>query len=258
MRFRPCIDIHNGKVKQIVGGSLKDGSGALENFVSEKNASYYGNLYRERNLKGGHIVLLNKSGTPEYEKTKEEAFAALSAYPKGLQIGGGVTADNAMEFIDAGASHVIVTSYIFDGTGVSMDNINSLIKAVGKERIVFDLSCRKKGEDYFVVTDRWQTFTDLKLNNSTFYELSKYCDEFLIHGVDVEGKQQGTDEELICILAKQDGLTITYAGGVRNLSDIELIRKLGKNKIDFTVGSALSLFGGSLSFEEVCRLTPTF
>ncbi len=253
MRFRPCIDIHNGKVKQIVGGSLDDSRGALENFVSEKNPAYYANLYKERKLQGGHIVLLNKSGTIEYEQTKKEAIAALDAYPNGLQIGGGITADNAKEFIDAGASHIIVTSYLFDGTILSEPNIEKLTKAVGKDRLVFDLSCRKKADEYFVVTDRWQTYTELRVNPATMDMLSKHCDEFLIHGVDVEGMRQGIDEELLEILSNYQGLKITYAGGIRDMEDVDIIRRLGQNRVDFTVGSALDIFGGSLSFEKLCR-----
>ncbi len=253
MNFRPCIDIHNGKVKQIVGGTLSDSSGAQENFVATKDADYYADMYRANNLKGGHIILLNKAGTREYELTKEQAILALNAFPGGMQIGGGITSDNAREYIEAGASHVIVTSYVFDGPKLAYDRINSLLEAVGREHIVIDLSCRCRDGKYMVVTDRWQTFTDVEVNGEVLDKLSRYCDEFLIHGVDVEGKQQGIDESLLSLLGGRDDVTITYAGGVRELSDIDTISRLGKNKIDFTIGSALNLFGGKLSIEDVMR-----
>ena len=105
MEFRPCIDIHNGKVKQIVGGSLKDlGDRAQENFVSEQDAAFYAKLYQKNSLKGGHIILLNASDSPYYEATKEQALSGLRVYPGGLQVGGGITAENAAEYLAAGAS----------------------------------------------------------------------------------------------------------------------------------------------------------
>ena len=253
MRFRPCIDIHNGRVKQIVGGSLKDDGGAKENFVSEVHSDFYAKLYKKNGLKGGHIILLNKAGTEEYESTKKEAILALNTYRDGMQIGGGITADNAKEFIEAGASHVIVTSYIFTDGKLDYDKLNALVNAIGKEHIVLDLSCRKREDSYYVVVDRWQTFTDTVINPTMMTKLSEYCDEFLIHGVDVEGKKQGIDEELLRLLAQVEAVPVTYAGGVRDMSDIERIEILGKNRIDFTVGSALDIFGGSLSFEQICE-----
>lgn len=251
MKFRPCIDIHNGKVKQIVGGSLNDTTGAKENFVATLDADYYANMYKDKDLRGGHIILLNKSGTDEYEATKKQAILALRTFPGGMQIGGGITAQNAKEFIDAGASHVVVTSYIFDGPKLNMDKLNALVDAVGKEHVVLDLSCRSLNGEYYVVTDRWQTFTDLKVNEDILNDLSKYCDEFLIHGVDVEGMKQGIDDKLLTILGNIEGIKITYAGGVRNMSDIDRIEQLGRGRVDFTIGSALNLFGGDMDFEEV-------
>lgn len=252
MRFRPCIDIHNGRVKQIVGGSLSDETGnAKENFVSVKGAEYYAMLYKEKNLTGGHIIMLNKPGTEEYEASKAEALKGLKAYQGGLQIGGGIDADNAPIFVKAGASHVIVTSYIFDEVKLSFNKINKLIESVGKERIVFDLSCRNNNGCYYVVTNRWQTFTEVKLNERTLYDLADYCDEFLIHGVDVEGLKQGIDEELLKILGSCDGLKITYAGGVRSLRDVAKIEEYGNGRVDYTVGSALDIFGGDLPMEEL-------
>ena len=255
MRFRPCIDIHNGKVKQIVGGSLTDGAGDMprQNYVSEKGAAFYANMYAEKGLKGGHIIMLNKPGTPEYEASKAEAIRGLNAYPGGMQAGGGIGAEEAAVFLDAGASHVIVTSYVFDGPELNRQKLERLKKEVGRDRLVLDLSCRFKDDAYYVVTNRWQTFTDLKVDRDTLSELGEYCDEFLIHGVDVEGLKQGIDERLLSILTEVQGIAITYAGGVRSYEDIELIRDIGKGRIDFTVGSALSLFGGELDMDEIMK-----
>ncbi len=257
MKLRPCIDIHNGKVKQIVGSSLKDkGDSASENFVSERGADFYARMYRELGLSGGHIILLNPADSPYYELTKQQGMAALSATPGLLQIGGGINADNAAQYLDAGASHVIVTSYVFSGGRISRTNLKKLVKAVGKEHIVLDLSCKKKDSDYYVVTDRWQKFTDFKLTEETMDELSGFCDEFLVHAADVEGRQQGIEEDVVKILSGWAGVPITYAGGVRDLEDIRLLKKLGKDRIDVTVGSALKIFGGNLEIEdaiEACK-----
>lgn len=252
MQFRPCIDIHNGKVKQIVGGSLLDkGDYAKENFISDHGGGYYATLYKEKGLTGGHIILLNKEGTPYYEEDVAQAGEALSAYPGGLMIGGGIHADNACGFLEAGASHVIVTSYVFRQGQVYYDNLKNMVKAVGKKRLVLDLSCRKRDGDYYIVTDRWQTFTKVKLTVEVLKELSSYCDEFLIHAVDVEGRANGIEQELVALLAKADVCPITYAGGVGSLEDVRLLKKLGRNQMDVTIGSALDLFGGNLNFDEV-------
>lgn len=251
MRFRPCIDIHNGKVKQIVGGSLTDdGRNTKENFVSEKDAAFYAGIYKEHALKGGHIAMLNASSAPEYEATREEALKALRVYPGGMQIGGGINADNACEFLDAGASHVIVTSYVFRDGIIDMDRLKKLEAAVGRERIVLDLSCRYRDGVYRIVTDRWSRFTQHELNKEIFDMLSDHCDEFLVHSVDVEGKKSGIDEKVIAILSHLP-YTITYAGGVACIDDIKLIKRIGCGRIDVTVGSALDLFGGSLRLSEV-------
>ena len=251
MKFRPCIDIHNGQVKQIVGGSLDDDKGASENFVSILDGSYYGELYKKYGLKGGHIILLNKYGTPEYDADIRQARLALRAFPGGLQIGGGITDANATDCIKIGASHVIVTSFIFDEKGLSTDRLSKLVESVGREHIVIDLSCRRKGDDYYVVTNRWQTFTETKVNADLLEELSVYCDEYLIHGVDVEGKKQGVDESLLTLIAQYEGLPVTYAGGIKDMSDIDTIDRVGRGRIDYTVGSALSIFGGNIDFDEV-------
>ncbi len=255
MKFRPCIDIHNGKVKQIIGGSLKDNSLATkENFVSDQGALFYANLYRRLNIKGGHIILLDPMDSPYYSNDWSQAVEALHAYPGGLQVGGGINSENANEFLDAGASHVIVTSYVFKDGQVNYHRIREMVDAVGKNHLVLDLSCRKKDDEYYIVTDRWQKFTDERLSIELLDQLSKYCDEFLIHAVDVEGKSNGIEESLVDLLGKWSGIPITYAGGVGSYDDLEKLKTLGKNQIDVTVGSALDLFGGPLSFEQVLNI----
>lgn len=254
MQFRPCIDIHNGKVKQIVGSSLRDaGDFAKDNFVAEQNADYFARYYKERNITGGHVILLNKSGSDFFEETKRQALLALGAFPGGLQIGGGITQENAEEYLDAGASHVIVTSYVFEGGEIRYDRLQSLSAQIGKEQLVIDLSCRKRGEDYYIVTDRWQRFTDVKLTADTLDFFAEYCDEFLVHAVDVEGKAQGIEREIVRLLGAHSAIPATYAGGVHDYSDIDVIRQEGQNRVNVTIGSALDLFGGGLSVEEVLR-----
>ena len=255
MKFRPCIDIHNGKVKQIVGGSLTDVQDqASENFVSEQDASFYADLYKKAGIKGGHVILLNSYDSPYYEATKEQALLALRTYPKGLQIGGGVNPDNAGEYLNAGASHVIVTSYVFKDGKISWKNLNRMKDTVGKENLVLDLSCRKKDGKYYIVTDRWQKFTEVIVTLETMEELGNYCDEFLVHAVDVEGKARGVETELAALLGAYRGNPVTYAGGVGSVSDIEDLRKYGKDRLDVTVGSALYLFGGRIPFTELIKL----
>ena len=252
MEFRPCIDIHNGKVKQIVGGSLLDeGNQAKENFVAEQDAAFFAELYRKSGLSGGHIILLNPVESEYYEKTKEQAVLALKAYPKGFQIGGGITAENAKEFLELGASHVIVTSYVFKNGKINYDNLKKLEAAVGREHLVLDLSCRKKEEGYYIVTDRWQKFTQERVCEQLLDDLSGYAAEFLIHAVDVEGKAQGIEEQLVRMLAKSDILPVTYAGGVHNFEDLCQLKEIGKNRVNVTIGSALDLFGGNMKLQEV-------
>ena len=255
MEFRPCIDIHNGQVKQIVGGSLKDrGDQATENFVADKSADYYAKLYQKYGIKGGHIILLNPASSEYYEATKRQAMQALAAYPQGLQIGGGIHAENACEYLDAGASHVIVTSYVFKDGRISWENLNKMKETVGKEKLVLDLSCRRKDGKYYIVTDRWQKFTDVTMTLDIMKELGSYCDEFLVHAVDVEGKARGVETELASLLGEYKGNPVTYAGGVGSMKDIEDLRKYGKDRLDVTVGSALDLFGGNISFSELIKL----
>ncbi|MDD3279319.1 MAG: phosphoribosylformimino-5-aminoimidazole carboxamide ribotide isomerase [Lachnospiraceae bacterium] len=255
MKFRPCIDIHNGKVKQIVGGSLKDqGDQAKENFVSGQDAAWYARLYRQYGIQGGHIILLNPASSPFYEETKRQALSALREYPGGLMVGGGICPENAAEFLTAGASHVIVTSYVFRDGKISWERLNQMVHAVGKDRLVLDLSCRKKDGAYYIVTDRWQKFTDVVVNEETLERLRGYCDEFLVHAVDVEGKASGVEAELARLLARQKQIAITYAGGVGSYKDLEVLKEAGENRLDVTIGSALDLFGGTMEFEKVLRL----
>lgn len=252
MHFRPCIDIHNGKVKQIVGGSLLDaGYQAKENFVAKQDASFYARLYKESKIKGGHIILLNKAGTPYYKEDVEQAKMALSEYPGGLQIGGGITVENAKDFLSMGASHVIVTSYVFRDGRIDYERLKNLIHIVGKEHLVLDLSCRKKNDQYYIVTDRWQIFTKEIVSKDTIERLQDYADEFLIHAVDVEGQTNGVEEVLVSMLGEYASIPITYAGGVGSYEDIEIIRRLGKDRLNVTIGSALDIFGGSLDYEKV-------
>lgn len=252
VKFRPCIDIHNGTVKQIVGGSLHDkGDEAETNFASEDGADYFAKLYRRDGLTGGHVILLNAADSDYYEMTKTQAMEALRAYPGGLQIGGGITAENAAEYLEAGASHVIVTSYIFQNDHINWEHLMKLEEAVGREHIVIDLSCRKKEQDYYVVTNRWQTFTDVKLSTDILDELAGHCDEFLVHGVDVEGKGAGMEEELVEFLSCWAMIPITYAGGIGSMEDVKRFEVLSGGRLDFTIGSALDLFGGSIPYHDI-------
>lgn len=252
MEFRPCIDIHNGKVKQIVGGSLDDKENvADENFVSKKDATFFASFYANEGLTGGHVIMLNHKDSPYYEDTRAQALAALKVAPNTMQIGGGVDAENAASYIEAGASHVIVTSYVFSDGRINYENLEKLVAAVGKEHIVLDLSCRKKGDDYYVVTDRWQKFTKEEVTLELLEKLSEYCDEFLIHAADVEGKQCGIEEDLVKMLGEWEGNTVTYAGGVGDYDDVMAIKELGNDRLNVTVGSALDLFGGPLNYETV-------
>ena len=251
MEFRPCIDIHNGHVKQIVGSSLRDtGNEASENFVADKPSTYYAELFKRDNIKGAHVIMLNARDSEYYEATRQAATDALRAYPQGLQIGGGITDVNAMEFIAAGASHVIVTSFLFTDGHLDMSKLSRLKNAVGREHIVIDLSCRQKNGKYYVVTDRWQTFTDTEVTPELFEALSDYCDEYLIHGVDVEGKKAGIDETLVRMLATVDAV-ITYAGGISSIEDIDKICDYSAGKLNFTVGSALDIYGGTLKYDII-------
>lgn len=237
--FRPCIDLHEGRVKQIVGGSLRDDGGGLRtNFVAAQSSAWFANLYRRDDLRGGHVIMLG----PGNETAAREA---LAAFPGGLQVGGGINLDNAAAYLEAGASHVILTSWIFHHGTVDYERLRALVTAIGRRRLVLDLSCRKQGGEYFVVTDRWQTLTRERLTRQTLEQLAQYGDEFLIHAVDVEGLCQGIDEYLVSRLGEWTPLPTTYAGGAKSLADLERVTDLSHNRVDLTIGSALDLFGGT-------------
>lgn len=251
MRFRPCIDIHNGKVKQIVGGTLRgDGAHPEENYVSEYDAAWFARFYTADGLKDGHIILLNPVSAPEYRLTKEQALKALYSAPGAFQLGGGVTPYNAAEFLDAGALRVIVTSYVFQDGTFNRRHLEKIVSAVGRDRLVLDLSCRKRGDSYYIVTDRWQKFTDVCLNKETLENLARSCSEFLVHAVDAEGLRKGPELELVDLLASSP-IPVTYAGGVADFQDLEDLRLRGQGRVDVTIGSALDIFGGTMPYRKV-------
>ena len=278
-KFRPCIDLHDGKVKQIVGSSLSDsGAGLKTNFETDRSSAWFAELYKRDGIKGGHVIMLGKGN-------ESAAKDALSAYPGGLQVGGGINAQNAKEYIDAGASHVIVTSWIFPDGKLDRSRLDELVKTVGKEHLILDLSCKRtgfkkinfegntqkvigrrddhgmypgpffssetidsaleiKGSIWQITTNRWQTIIDIEITKETLEDLAQYCDEFLVHAADVEGKQQGMDDELIFFLAKNSPIPVTYAGGAKSLEDLIHCKEISNGKVDLTIGSALDLFGG--------------
>ena len=255
--FRPCIDLHEGRVKQIVGGTLSDEPGQLKtNFVSDRSAAWYAELYRRDNLRGGHVIMLGPGN-------EQAARSALQAYPGGMHVGGGINLANARDWLDAGASHVIVTSWVFREGRVDWDRLKELVKAIGKDRLVLDLSCRKRVQssglkapspEYIVVTDRWQKFTDLVVSEETLKKFSTYCAEFLVHAVDVEGLCRGIDRELVEKLGRWTPVPLTYAGGANSISDLEEVTRLGNGKVDLTIGSALDIFGGNgVTYEDCVR-----
>jgi phosphoribosylformimino-5-aminoimidazole carboxamide ribotide isomerase len=254
MQFRPCIDLHGGRVKQIVGSTLQDecADTLQTNFSSDFPPSHYADLYKKDNLPGGHIIMLG----PDNEAA---ALDALKAWPGGMHVGGGITADNAAFWIEQGASHVIVTSHVFHNGILDEERLVILRDLIGRERLVLDLSCRWQNNGYYVVTDRWQNFTRLEVSGETLEWLAGFCDEFLVHAVDVEGKCMGVDERLIRLLAQYATIPITYAGGVSKREDLELIQDAGQGKLDVTVGSALDIFGGTgLTYKEVVAYHSTF
>lgn len=257
MKIRPCIDIHGGRVKQIVGGTVGQSGKVKENYVSDRGAAWYASLYREKEMDGGHIILLDSAAADPaaWEADRLQAVQALRAFPGGMQIGGGIDPRNAVSFLEEGASHVIVTSYVFRDGRLDLDRLEEMKRAVGKKRLVLDLSCRRRQDGSFaVVTDRWQKFTELTVTPDNLRSLSAHCDEFLIHAADVEGKRGGIQEDLTAVLGKfclDTGFPVTYAGGVHELSDFSRIAGLSGGRLDVTVGSALRIFGGDLDLEDL-------
>ena len=263
--FRPCIDLHEGRVKQIVGGTLGEAGQPQTNFVSDRPAAWFAELYRRDGLAGGHIIMLGPGN-------ETEARAALAAFPGGLQVGGGINAQNARGWLDAGASHVIVTSWVFREGRLDWTRLGELVETIGQSRLVLDLSCRKRdgrraprdgnsrhpppvtrhSSDYFVVTDRWQKFTELAISQDTLQKLAGSCAEFLVHAVDVEGSCRGIDRELVGELGRGTPIPTTYAGGANSLADLEEVTRLGQGKVDLTIGSALDIFGGNAVKYEDC------
>ncbi len=239
MNFRPCIDLHNGKVKQIIGSTLSDErpEELQTNFTACQPSSWFAELYKKDHLTGGHIIMLGSGN-------EKAAASALAVWPGGMQVGGGINDTNCVLWLDKGASHVIVTSWVFNDRVVDYDRLAALVKQVGKERLVLDLSCRKRDDEYYIVTDRWQNFTEVVISEQVLHKFAESCDEFLVHAADVEGRCEGVELELIEKLADWTPIPTTYAGGVRNLEDLELIKKAGRNRLDATVGSALDIFGG--------------
>lgn len=250
MKFRPCIDIKNGKVVQIVGGSLTDISSktdtTITNFESTKDSSYFANLYKQDGIYGGHVISLGAGNN-------DAVVSALKTFPQGLQFGGGINPDNAATYLDAGASHVIVTSFVFSGGNIDMDKLQLLVKKVGRKNLVLDLSCRKRDDKFWIVTDRWQKFTQVAVTEKSLDQFAAYCDEFLVHGVDVEGKMGGVQRELVELLGRYSPIPVTYAGGVKSYSDLDLVKNIGCNRVDLTIGSALDIFGGTIPYKDVVR-----
>jgi len=246
MRFRPCIDLRDGRVVQIVGGSIAnaDAGTAVTNFQTDRSAADYARMYASDDLPGGHVISLGPGN-------RDAAMSALQAYPGGLQYGGGVTPDNAAEFLDAGASHVIVTSYVFGNGAMDPDRLQQLIDAVGTDRLVLDLSCRRRDDAFWVVTDRWQEFTDMQVTPATLANLARHCAEFLVHGVDVEGTRAGIDADLVTMLGESSPIPVTYAGGAESLADLDRVKQLGRGRVDLTIGSALDIFGGDVPYRDV-------
>jgi len=256
MNFRPCIDIHNGQVKQIVGSSLSDDFGAVrQNFVSNLDAAHYAALYKQAALHGGHVIILNSKQSEFYDASKRQALLALSQFPGGLSVGGGIDCSNAHSFLNAGAYAIIVTSFVFNNGAIDYDALKKLSALTGADRLILDLSAKKYPDGFHIMTNRWQKCSDTLLTVDLCFELSVYCREFLIHGVGVEGMNSGPDRRLLEMLsgyaALEGAKPVVYAGGIRNLDDIRCVAQYGAGRIDFTVGTALKLFGGSLDLDEI-------
>ena len=249
--FRPCIDLHQGKVKQIIGATLSDLKSQSEkkelkeNFVSQYQSDYYANLYKKDNLKGGHVIMLGSNN-------EHQAKLALKTYPYGLQIGGGITDQNALYWLDQKASHIIITSYIFYDGQCDWNRLKKIARLVSRDKLILDLSCSWIEDEYYIMWDRWQKKTSTKITKSVLEQFAEYCDEFLIHSIDVEGKQQGIDSRLIDTLANHSPIDCVYAGGISTIKDIEYIENLSTNHLYYTIGSGLDIFGGKqLNYEAV-------
>jgi phosphoribosylformimino-5-aminoimidazole carboxamide ribotide isomerase len=243
--FRPCIDLHRGLVKQIVGGTLDKADLPTTNFVSDKDPAWFAEQYKLDGLEGGHVIMLGPGN-------EEAAKSALAAWRGGLQLGGGITAQNASSWIGRGADKVIVTSYLFTDKSLDLEKVKDVCAAVGKDRLVIDLSCRRTSEGFFVATDRWQTITKTKVDAHTLEELAAYCAEYLVHAADVEGKCRGIDTDLVKILGEHSPIPCTYAGGAKSLDDLDLVETLSNGRVDLTFGSALDIFGGTLVRYDDC------
>ncbi|KIK48909.1 hypothetical protein CY34DRAFT_797702 [Suillus luteus UH-Slu-Lm8-n1] len=246
--FRPCIDLHEGQVKQIVGGTLSDSNeGILKtNFVATQPPEYFARKYRDNGLEGGHVIKLGP-------RNEEAARRALAEWRDHLQIGGGITADNAKEWLDAGASKIIVTSYLFPSGDFDLERLQTISSLVGKDKLVVDVSCRRRGDKWFVAMNKWQDITTMEVNKENLDMLAQYCNEFLVHAADVEGLCQGIDEELVKKLGEWVTIPTTYAGGAKSISDLETVNKLSGGQVDLTYGSSLDIFGGAVSFDELVK-----
>jgi phosphoribosylformimino-5-aminoimidazole carboxamide ribotide isomerase len=233
-------------VVQIVGGSLRNGDAqsAVTNFETDRSPMAYAQMYKTDNVPGGHVIALGPGN-------HAAALSALRAFPGGLQMGGGITPTNAKAYLEAGASHVIVTSYVFQHGQMDMTRLEALVTALGKQRLVLDLSCRGRQGEFWVVTNQWQRFTEVRVTRETLERLAAYCDEFLVHGVDVDGKRLGIEAVLVERLGAWSPLPVTYAGGAKTLEDLEQVKALGKGRVDLTIGSALDIFGGEVSYRDV-------
>ena len=244
--FRPCIDLHGGRVKQIVGSSLRDdGPGPMTHFVAREDAAWFARRYREDGLREGHVIMLGPGND-------EAAERALAEWPGGLQLGGGVNLDNAERWLSAGAGKIIVTSWLFVAGELCPARVADLSSLVGRERLVIDLSCRRHAGGWRVATDRWQTVTATEVGRDSFEQLAGYCCEFLVHAADVEGRCQGIDEELVALLGDSCPIPCTYAGGARHIDDLKRVEALSGGRVHLTFGSALDLFGGALVKYEDC------
>ncbi|KAG0146857.1 hypothetical protein CROQUDRAFT_656846 [Cronartium quercuum f. sp. fusiforme G11] len=251
--FRPCIDLHNGQVKQIVGGSLdlNDPDKLQTNFSSNQPVEYYTGLYQGHNLTGTHLIKLGPSND-------ETALRALNSWRGQIQLGGGVDLSNAEKWLDAGADKIIVTSFLFPGCKFSEERLRQIVELVGKEKLVIDLSCKKRDSSWFVASNQWRDLTDTEVNEETLRDLSNSCAEFLIHAADHEGLCKGIDTDLVKCLGKWSRVPVTYAGGANSVTDLDLVKRLSDSKVDLTFGSALDIFGGTkVKFEDLVHWNKT-